>query len=200
MEIEKIREVITKEVFGYFGRGDFKSGAKILRKLYLKEYNFLDDLETKRLILYNLFLAEYRCDNIDGAKKYINIIKKDMENDKEYISTYTDMYCNVLNCYIEFNKDEISEEERYRINQINYKYCKKVENYASMYVFNINMCFIDKDYNGIFESIKALHKMSINDNSIKKVIEDVLNELKENSKEYYDIAIDFLNQEELCVI
>lgn len=198
MEIEKIREVITKEVFGYFGRGDFKSGAKILRKLYLKEYNFLDDLETKRLILVNLSVAEYYSENLEGAKKYIKIIKKEVEENKNYIEDHTDMYCNILNYYIEFFENEITIEEQYEINKFNYKYYKKIGSNIHMNVSLINMCFIDKNYDIIIESIKALH--NIKDNSISTIIKEILKKLEGESKEYYNIAIEFLNQEELCIV
>lgn len=198
MEIEKIREIITKEVFGYFGANDFKSGAKILRKLYLKEYNFLDDLETKRLILVNLSIAEYYSGNLEGAKKYIKIIKKEIEENKIYIENHTDMYCNILNYYIEFFENEITKEEQYEINKFNYEYYKKIGSDIHMNVSLINMCFIDKSYDIIIESIKALH--NIKDNSISIILEEILKKLEGESEKYYNIAIDFLNQEELCIV
>jgi tetratricopeptide (TPR) repeat protein len=167
------------EVFTAFSRNKFDEGKKILKKLYLRYFNNINDLETKRIIEYNLALAEYQTGNKEGAKKYITEIRNEIEKDRNYIELEKINYCRILNLYNETYKEEIDEEDyRWSYNYIAETY-KLIGAYGEYAIAISNIYTLDKNYRKTLELLKEVIKLD--DERVGYYSMELLREINDNS-------------------
>lgn len=190
---EKIERVIMSKVFPSFsergGKG-FEKGKRILNKLYLQYFNSIDDLETKRLIAYNLALAEYQTDNKEGAKKIITEIKNEVEKDNEYIEAEKVNYGRILNLHNELYKSEMNEDElKGSYNKIAQVY-KEVGAFEEYAVTIANIYTMDKQYNKTLELLKKV--IELKDEKVSYYSMELLKEIKDNS--LHNKALDLIKE------
>lgn len=191
----KIERVIVSKVFTEFskkgGKG-FEKGRNILRKLYFQYFNSLNDLETKRLIGYNLAFAEWQTDNKEGAKKVIAEIKNEIEKDDEYIELEKVNYCKVLNLYNETHKEEMEEKDyRSSYNYIANEY-KKIGAYEEYVMAIANIYILDKKYYKLLDFLKEIIKR--NEENVSYYSLELLKAIDENDSSLHNKALEMINE------
>lgn len=195
-----INNIIENEVFKYFKEGDFKTGEKILRKLSFRLNN--ENTETKRLVLYNLAWVQDELGRAELAKKNIVMIKDIIENDEEYKRENIGNYYRVLGLYTELFKDEITIEDKIKINQEKYNCCYDNKEFLSTaLVSKFDICFLKDDIDGMIDVIEEIHNWVIQDiyidneskekndkirNQLKEVIGNTLDVLKDKDERKYN--------------
>ena len=152
-----IEEKVRNDVFELFGLGRFKEGCRILQALSFG-LRHDDETELKRLVLRNLSFAYYKIDDMHMARKYAKMIKKIVDEDMEFQNKNKKSYGDVLNLYSEFLPDEVSLEDKIRINKINRSiYCNDAVYMYRYYMAESNICILAKDYEGIEDVIWQIH-------------------------------------------
>lgn len=152
-----IEEKVRKDVFELFGLGRFKEGCKILQALSFG-LRHDDETELKRLVLRNLSFAYYKIDDMHMARKYAKMIKEIADKDVEFQNKNKESYGDILNLYSEFLQDEVSLEDKIRINKINRAiYCNNADYMYRYYMAEANICVLTKDYEGIEDVIWQIH-------------------------------------------
>lgn len=195
-----INSIVENEVFKCFKDGDFKTGEKILRKLSFRLNN--ESTETKRLVLHNLAWVQEELGRVELAKKNIVIIKDIIENDEEYKRKNIGNYYLVLGLYIELFKNEITVEEKIKINQEKYKSCWDNKKYlAEALLSKFDICFLKDDIEGMVDVIEEIHSYVMEDiyidseskekndkirDQLKEVRGNVLGTLKEKDERKYN--------------
>lgn len=180
-----INNMIKNEVFKNFKNGDFKTGESILRKLSLRLNN--ENTETKRLVLYNLAWVQDELGQDELAKKNIVMIRNIIENDEEYKTNNIEKYYSVLGLYTELFKDEITTEDKIKINQEKYKSCyNNIRYLAEALVSKFDIYFLKDDIEGMVDVIEEIHSYVMQDiyidNESKEKNEDIRCQLKEVRK------------------
>lgn len=177
-----INNIVENEVFKYFKEGDFETGEKILRKLSFRLNN--ENTEAKRLVLYNLAWVQDELGRAELAKKNIVIIKDIIENDEEYKRENIGNYYRVLGLYTELFKDEITIEDKIKINQEKYNCCYDNKEFLSTaLVSKFDICFLKDDVEGMIDVIEEIHNWIMQDiyidNESKEKNDKIRNQLKE---------------------
>lgn len=180
-----INSMVENEVFKNFRNGDFKTGENILRKLSLRLNK--ENTETKRLVLYNLAWVQDEIGQDELAKKNIVMIRNIIENDEEYKTNNIEKYYSVLGLYTELFKDEITTEDKIKINQEKYKSCyNNIRYLAEALVSKFDICFLKDDIEGMVDVIEEIHSYVMQDiyidNESKEKNEDIRCQLKEVRK------------------
>lgn len=177
-----INNMVENEVFKHFKEGNFETGEKILRKLSFRLNN--ESTETKRLVLYNLAWVQDELGQVELAKKNIIIIRDIIENDEEYKRKNIENYYRVLGLYTELFKDELTIEEKNKINQEKYRSCyDNTEYLAEALVSKFDICFLKDDIEGMIDVIEEIHNWVMEDiyidNGSKEKNDKIRNQLKE---------------------
>jgi hypothetical protein len=190
---DEIEDIIRNKVFiGCFGRGEFKRGKEILRKLYFQYYPILDNFETRRMILYNYIVGERMDTNIESViKKYSEQLKNDMDNEPNYKEMNTKEYCMMLAYYCDTHKKELGDVELISIYTFSYEYYKKIGSEIDMLNAKFNLALIKRDFKIVFEIIKGIHNS--NDKIYKAVLSQILNDIKNTSNEIYEQSLKIIN-------
>lgn len=177
-----ISSVVENEVFKHFKEGNFETGEKILRKLSFRLNN--ENTETKRLVLYNLAWVQDELGRVELAKKNIVMIRDIIENDEEYKRENIENYYRVLSLYIELFKDEITVEEKIKINQEKYNCCyDKTEQLSGALISKFNIASLKNDTDEMVDVIQEIHNWIMEDIYIdsesKEKNDKIRNQLKE---------------------
>jgi tetratricopeptide (TPR) repeat protein len=189
---KRIEKVIMSEVFTAFSRNKFDEGKKILRKLHLRYFNNINDLETKRIIAYNLALAEYQVGNKEGAKKYISEIRNEVEKDANYIELEKINYCKILNIYNETHKDEMDEKDyRWTYNYIA-NYYKEIGAYEEYVMAISNIYILDKKFYKLLDFLTEVIKR--NDEKVGYYSSELLKAIDENDSSLHSKALKIINE------
>lgn len=185
--MSKIEREIIEKAFVSFGAEDWKGGLKVLRKLYFQYYNNINDLEIKRLIVFNMALAEHQIKaKSENAKKYIKLIKDEIENDdnfKEYRESHEVEYSRVLSIYLEIFIDNITPEEYKKVNIENarcYRSCNQMGDY---YISLANAYSVDKNY---IKILRLMRKTLTIDKKVSYSLKELLSCIDENSSLHKD--------------
>ena len=177
-----IKERVLEDVFDIWDNKGVEFARDELKKMYLREYSMLTDIEDKRLILHNLAVAEKDSKNgsMESVKQYTKILKEDMDKVPNYKTGETAcLYARVIMNYAESNKNELSKEELKEI----YEYCYKV--YRK---------YDDKNENGYLTKLISKFNLSLineNFNTVLSVFEDVL--IHNNNTQYAEALNGFEN-------
>lgn len=174
-----------KAVCNCFGNGEWEKGRKKLFMIYNTKLNKLDNIEDIRFIVYNLAWVEYRLNNIDNCRKYIDEIKTIFESKESYIEKYSSEYCKILDMYNISNKEIISIEEKIKLYETTYAiYCKleSVDQYMALH----NIYHLKKEYYKIPNLLKEILN---NAGEHQEFINDILKGLKEKSDSAYKQAL-----------
>lgn len=188
-----INNIVENEVFKHFKDGDFETGEKILRKLSFRLNN--ENTETKRLVLYNLAWVQDELGRAELAKKNIVMIKDIIENDEEYKRENIGNYYRVLGLYTELFKDEITIEDKIKMNQEKYNCCWDNKEFLSTaLVSKFDICFLKDDVEGMIDVIEEIHNWVIQDiyidNESKEKNDKIRNQLKEVRGNTLDVLKD----------
>lgn len=188
-----INNIVENEVFKHFKDGDFETGEKILRKLSFRLNN--ENTETKRLVLYNLAWVQDELGRAELAKKNIVMIKDIIENDEEYKRENIGNYYRVLGLYTELFKDEITIEDKIKMNQEKYNCCWDNKEFLSTaLVSKFDICFLKDDVEGMIDVIEEIHNWVIQDiyidNESKEKNDNIRNQLKEVRGNTLDVLKD----------
>lgn len=197
---EKIENEIRNKVFiGCFSARNEKKGKKILNKLYLQHYHSIKNIDTKKLILYNLIYAERSTTNNETViQKYVKELKCDMDKTPNYKNKKTGDYCDMLSYYCDCNLD-ISKEDLlkyygfcYRYYKKLYKIDKKIQNFIYMNNMRFNISKIEKNFKKVLDVVKDLH--NIEDVSIKAkvVLEQILEDIKRLDDTLYKASMNII--------
>ncbi|OSA95728.1 UNVERIFIED_ORG: hypothetical protein B2H93_04720 [Clostridium botulinum] len=197
---EKIENEIRNKVFmGCFSNQNFDEGKAILYKYYLKYYTILNNFETKRLILYNLIVAERLTMNNDTAIcNYVTQLKNDMDCIKNYKYEFTGEYCNMLSYYcdcksIKLKKDELLKHYRFSYEYYNtsYKETKDIISYIHMKNMEFNIYKITKKFTKVLEVVEDLHKIS--HDIAKAVLKQILEDIKMLNVDLYKESVNIID-------
>jgi len=192
-EIEKIANDVCSQ---YFCTGLFEQGRKILQKLYLKEYYTLDDMVTKRHILYRLIVAERLSDKgtEEAVCKYVKQLKKDMDNTPNYKEKYKGHYIDMMSYYSDCEFIEMSNEELMNYYDYSFNYYKQlyeIDNSVTIYIRMVNMQFniskLQKNFEIILNIIENLH--NIPDEKATSTLKQMLCDIENMDKQLYNESL-----------
>ncbi|NFT08731.1 hypothetical protein FDF26_17070, partial [Clostridium botulinum] len=159
---EKIENEIRNKVFiGCFSARNEEKGKKILNRLYLQYYHSIENIDTKKIILYNLIYAERTTSNNEKSiQKWVKELKYDMDKDINYKYKKTGDYCDMLSYYCDCNLN-ISKEKLLQYYNFCYVYYKEsyenektIENYIYMNNMNFNINKILKNFKKVLNVVK----------------------------------------------
>lgn len=196
---KSIEEIVKKDIFGLWDTVSVERARDELKKLYLKYYNSLTDIEEKRLILHNLCVAEIQSENtsIELVQKCTEILLNDMDDIEGYKENEDTSckYCEVLNNYIDCRKDYISKDELIilykQCNDIYEDYCGEQHCITKFSVqFNYNLIIGNLD--AVFEIFKSV-SIHNNDLQFKDMEGQFLKEIKMENMDLYSKALNFKN-------
>ncbi|WP_252251185.1 hypothetical protein [Clostridium sp. VAP52] len=197
---EKIENEIRNKVFiGCFSVKNEEKGKKILKRLYLQFYHTLNNIETKRLILYNLIYAERRTTNDEIIiQKWVRELKNDMDKVPNYKYEKTGDYCSMLSYYCDCKLD-ISKEKLLQYYNFCYVYYKEsyenektIENYIYMNNMNFNINKILKNFKKVLNVVKDLHNIENISLKAKVVLEQIIEDIKILDNSLYKEAINII--------
>jgi hypothetical protein len=199
---EEIENTIRSEVFiGCFGTGNFRKGKVILRKLYGQYYPYLNNFETKRLILYNYIVAESMEEdkNEEILCKLIIQLKNDMDTEPNYKENFTGKYLDMMSYYTDCKGIKLSNKELLDYHDFSYNYWKNryesdndIECYMWMQIAKFDKEKLLKNFRNILEIIKDIH--TINNKQTVSTEKRMLNEVKKLDEQLYTKALDIINE------
>jgi hypothetical protein len=206
-EVESIiREQVFIKCFALNTREAIQRGRNMLFRLYLQDYYKMDNMETKRLILYNLIYAERKLENEHAVAKYTIQLKKDMDNTLNYKKDYQDKYCDMLSYYCDCKYIEVSKEEILKYYKFAYKYFSEIynnidhstDNYIRMINMKFNIAKNEKKFFQVLDIIKDLH--SETNKKVQSTLEQMLCDIKNIDQQLYFKALTIIeNTSKLCV-
>ncbi|MBD7912798.1 MULTISPECIES: hypothetical protein [Clostridium] len=186
---DEIKSTIINEVFQLFSQEKFQEGRILLHRMYLKYYNKITILHTKRILIHNLAWVEDELGEVDSAKIHIKMIRDEIENDIDYIYSNMLDYCLILNLYCEIFKDEISIDEYKEINIFIANYHHESGSIGREYISLTNVYKVDKRWDDILSLIKTLVEFNENEYFINEILE----ELAKNDMEAFNKGKKLLN-------
>jgi len=198
--IKSIEKAVKEKVFPLFQESKWKEGYLALKRISF-EINDNTTMEEKRLIYYNLAWVLDEINEKEMAKKYIKIIKREIEEDEEYLKVNEEKYLMVLNLYNHlFSEQEqlVDKEKMY----LSYK--GKIEYLDQALMVKADICFIKKDYDMVadlcemihnYKIIKKINMQPIPENMLNKidcVQKRILDRLKDKDVLKYEELVDLL--------
>ena len=168
-----------------------------LKKLYMKLYNKLTDIEDKRLILYNLICAEYENGDLESVRLHSEQLKKDMDM-VNYKKDKPFLYANMLTYYIDSHSN-LSYDKVLEINKFYYDLYKDYDNPKSdKYLdylnskFNLNL-FLG-NFKAVLEVIKDMLYIQNNTTEYKSLYKQMLDDIKNKDIDLYNEVQELENQ------
>jgi hypothetical protein len=185
-----IKQRVLEDVFDIWDNKGVEYARDELKKMYLREYNMLTDIEDKRLILHNLAVAEMnsKIKSMESVKLYTKTLKEDMDKIPNYKEENGCLYARVLANYSESHKNELSKKELIEIYEFCYQVYERCDDpkdngYLSKIVAKFNLNLVKKNFNMILDIIKEM--LIHNENS---QYEEILQQFTTNVKEE-DISV-----------
>lgn len=183
---DNVEKIVIDVCTNYFCKGLFDKGRDILYKLYLSDYPYLDNMHTRRNLLYRLIVAERRSKKGTerGVEMYTRQLKNDMDNTPNYKEDYMGEYLDMMSYYAGCEYINLSDEEKFNHYKLSYNYYKRLyetnkslDCYICMLVDQFNMDKIERNFQGILNIIKDLHniKSSKADSTMEQMLCDVSN-------------------------
>lgn len=192
---QEIRDIVDGEVRGkLFPEGRFNEASVILKKMYMKYYNKLNDTATKYAILYHLALAEYHNNNNEVSKIFIEMIKEELETSFYYTKDLL-RYARVLNLYNETHINEMSNKEYIESYYYIAECYETLNNYSERAVALCNIYRINKEYNKILDLIKQL--IELNEENVRYYTMELLKDIKDNS--LHNIGLKLINKSNIKI-
>ena len=204
-----IDKIIKREFKYIFVNWDLKGYAWVkreLQKMFLKYYYKTNNIESKRLILHNLTVAEISLgteEDIQLAKKNTEILLNDM-NKVHFNRSHPALYCRVLNNYVETHKDELNYEELTKAYEYIYDLTKKsevIENdsgYLSIKIAKFNLYLHKKD----LEVLNIIEEISIHNNNNTEYIEtltQMINDIKNYMPNYHEESKSIITKQHIII-
>jgi hypothetical protein len=193
-----IEEEVLKVCENYFCKGNFIGGQKILQKLFYAHYDKLDNMITKRNLLYRLVVAERRCKNENGVELYVRKLKEDMDNTPNYKEECMGDYLSMMSYYTDCEGIKLTIDELIEYYDFSYNYNKKVyelnnsiDSYIKMKIAIFNKARVQKNFHNILKIIEDIH--NINDAKAISTLEQMLCDVKKIDKDLYNKALDITN-------
>lgn len=200
---KRVKTMVRNICKEYFSIAKWEIGSKKLRKLYMIEYDKLEDMDVKYILLYKLIYSEYMQKHKNTVYQYLLQLKNDMDNTPDYKEDFTGEYCNMLSVYCDCEEVEITKEERLEYYQFIYDYYKKIyefNNSVDTYIRMINIKFnierIQRNFYHLLKIAKEIH--SIANPKAKSTLDQMLCEIKDIDTDLYRQtvnAIGFINQQ-----
>jgi hypothetical protein len=203
---DMVEKIVVDVCNNCFCKGLFDKGREILLKAYLQNYSYLDNMHTRRNLLYRLVVAERNSkDDFEKAlEMHVRQLKEDMDNTPNYkeenIAEYLDMMSYYTDCkYIKLsNKEKLDYYElSYNYWENKYKKTKDTKCYMWMKVAKFQKARFQKKFKIILEIVKDLH--STNDETTLSTINQMLSDIKELDEELYNKAHDIVYKNNLIV-
>lgn len=192
---KEIDDIIDYDIFKDFDNEKYENGRDKLKKLYMQYYYTTENMKIKWRILFNLIYVEHILNEnhtLDQSiKNYTNILKKELDQNQEYVKTCKNNYCDMLSYYIPYNKEILSKDEiidlyrkSYDIfnNILNEKYTER--NFLCMINAKFNLYLSLKNEEIVLEILNTLS--SLHNNQANLMIEDMLKDIKEVNIDLYE--------------
>jgi tetratricopeptide (TPR) repeat protein len=197
---KKVEKIVNDVCTNCFCMGLFDKGREILQKLYLKDYNYLDNIHTRRDLLYRLIVAERRSEKgtEEAVKMYVKQLKYDMDNTPNYKEENLGEYLSMMSYYTDckgiiLNNDELIEyyDCSYKYNKKIYEINKSTDSYIKMKIAKFNKARLQKNFSIVLELVKDIH--NINDSKAISTLEQMLCDIKELDNKLYKKAFELVN-------
>lgn len=187
---QEIRNLVDGDIRGkLFPEGKFEEASIILRRLYMKHYNKLNDVATKYAILYHLALAEYHNNDNESSKIFVSMIKEELETSFYYCDNLL-KYARVLNLYNETHKDSMTDEDYIESYYYIAECYETLNNYSERAIALCNIYRINKEYNKILDLIKQL--IELNEENVGYYTMELLKDIKDNS--LHNVGLELINK------
>ena len=197
---DKVEEIVRDVCNNYFYKGFFDKGREILRKVYLTDYNYLDNMHTKRDLLYRLIVAERRSKNgtEKGVEMYVIQLKQDMDNTLNYKDECASEYLDMMSYYTDCEYIKLTDEELLQYYKLSYDSYKKeyeknksVDSYIRMKIAKFAKAKFQKNFPDVLNLVRDIHK--IKDEKAISTMEQMLCDIKELDKQLYEESLTIIN-------
>ena len=168
-----------------------------LKKLYMKLYNKLTDIEDKRLILYNLICAEYENGDLESVRLHSEQLKKDMDM-VNYKKDKPFLYANMLTYYIDSHPN-LSYDKVLEINKFYYDLYKDYDDpssdkYLDCLNSKFNLYLFLGNFKAVLEVIKDMLYIQNNTTEYKSLYKQMLDDIKNKDIDLYNEVQELENQ------
>jgi hypothetical protein len=210
---DEVENTIRKVCTEYFYKDLFDKGTDILYKFYLKDYLYLDNINSKRDLLFHLIVGESRRKkpSEEAIEKYSIQLKNDMDNTPNYKVEHLGEYLSMMSYYTECKNIKISKEELLEYYDISIEYNKKqyelnkikderktLNSFIKLKNAEFNKSMLLKNFNNILLIIEELH--SLNEMKSISTMRQMLSSIEKLDDKLYKNAMDIIvNTSELCV-
>jgi len=195
-----VEEEVHKICRDCFSNGKFSEGRVKLYKLYLRDYDKLNNMGTKYNLLYRLLYAEQmeKVKNPSAISKFVQQLKNDMDNTLNYKDNFTGNYCNMLSFYCDCEEIILEKGERlkyynfiYEYYKDSYKFNSSIDTYIRMMISKFNIGRFQSNFPLVLEIIKDVH--NVEDPKAKSTITQMLCDVKNMDKQLYIQALLIMN-------
>jgi hypothetical protein len=192
---DMVEELVIDVINNCFCNGLFDKGRIILHKAFLQHYNYLDNMHTRRNLLYRLIVSERNSkeDYEKALEMHVRQLKKDMDNTLNYKEQNTSEYLDMMSYYTDCKYIHLSDEEKLNYYDLSYNFWKgrykktnNVKYYMWMKVAKFNKALFQKKFKIILEMVKDLH--NTNDETTDSTIKQMLKDIEKLDKNLYDKA------------
>ena len=179
---EKIENEIKYICERYLMVGNFEDAKKALYRTYLKEYNNIITIVTKRNLLYRLIIAEENTtNNIETIKLFSKQLFDEMNNITNYKELFTEFYIDISNYYCSSHEQDLSKEELLKEYSFSYDYYKKIYE-----ICNTEDCYL--------KMMIAKFNIDRTNDNYEEMINIVMELYKEDDLKYQEVVIELLNK------
>jgi hypothetical protein len=209
----EVDDIVTNVRLNYFCNDLFDEGADILYKAYLKYYIILNNMNTRRNLLFHLIIGERKrkVPNEKAVEMFTIQLKKDMDNTPDYKEQHMEEYLSMMSYYTDCKNIKMSIEEKmnyynssikYNSEKYEYNLFKKSEDSIKYYIkmknAEFNKARLLKNFKLILLILEDIH--NVKDHKAKITIEQMLCDIKELDKQLYDKALKITEHtSKLCV-
>jgi hypothetical protein len=188
-----IRELVTEDVFKIWDTKGVRYAKIELKKLYFQKYNGLDNIEDKRLILWNLIVTCRDDNDMESVKMYSEQLKRDMDNTPNYKVTDKHWYASMLSAYRDSHIKEMTKQELIELNEFCYEAYRKFsdpseERYIDMLIMKSNYYLSLEDYNTVLEVFEDVVLLHTRKGEYESILNQMLEEIRNENYELYSTA------------
>jgi len=203
---DKVEEIVVDVCNNCFYKGFFDKGREILRKVYLTDYNYLDNMHTRRNLLYRLIVAERRSKKgtEKGVEMYVIQLKQDMDNTLNYKEECTSEYLDMMSYYTDCEYIKLTDKELLEYYELSCNYHKRVyennksvDSYIRMQISKFSKARFQRNFQIVLSLVEDIH--NINDEKASSTTEQMLCDIKELDKNLYEESLKIANTTNLLV-
>jgi tetratricopeptide (TPR) repeat protein len=204
-----MKQKMIQEVYPVWDIEGVESARDLLKKMSLRDFNLLADIEEQRLLLHNLTTTELKTgkkEDLESARFHSKMLKELLENYPNYMDDQEnrERYARALNNYVECYKENMAKEELVKIYEFCYNTYKDFNydcpsGYLEKIIAKFNLNLTTSKFNMVFECFQdiLIHK---DDSQYKEALEGFKKDLKNTDELLYKQMLFIMKDKDIQII